>query len=135
MSEEIIKVLDDLGNRLGIVIDWSNKNIVPYLEDLMTRFISFKNMQAIIWIIISLVIIGLSMFVLFKLIKWKKSDKFAENIFNDDGVVFLISIIVVIFLMLIFLIILFCNINGLFQNILIPEITMIDYINNYIYMY
>ena len=28
MSEEIIKVLDELGKRFGIVIDWSNQNSI-----------------------------------------------------------------------------------------------------------
>ena len=37
MSEEIIKILDDLGRRFGILIDWSSKNILPYLQDLIPR--------------------------------------------------------------------------------------------------
>ena len=28
MSNEIIKILDDLAGRLGVVIDWNNKNIL-----------------------------------------------------------------------------------------------------------
>lgn len=35
MSNEIIKVLDDLSERLGIAIDWSSQNVMPYLQDLM----------------------------------------------------------------------------------------------------
>lgn len=35
MSEEIIKVIDELGKRFGIVIDWSNQNIIPYLQELL----------------------------------------------------------------------------------------------------
>lgn len=31
MSDEIIKILDDLGQRFGVVIDWSSENVMPYL--------------------------------------------------------------------------------------------------------
>lgn len=31
MSQEIINVLDNLGEKFGIAIDWSNENILPYL--------------------------------------------------------------------------------------------------------
>lgn len=127
MSEEIIKVLDELGNKFGIAIDWSNKNIVPYLQDLMTRFISFKNAQAIIWVIISLIVIGLSIFGIIKLTKWNKSDEFNKY---DEDMVFVYSFLYAICMILIFafLITATFNINGLFQNIFIPELSIIDYI-------
>ena len=31
MSDEIIKLLDDLGQRFGIAIDWSSENMMPYI--------------------------------------------------------------------------------------------------------
>ena len=40
MSENIIKVLDELGKRFGIAIDWSSENVTPYLQSLMSRFIT-----------------------------------------------------------------------------------------------
>lgn len=46
MSEEIIKVIDELGKRFGIVIDWSNQNIIPYLQELLKRFICYRNITA-----------------------------------------------------------------------------------------
>lgn len=53
MSDEIIKLLDDLGQRFGIVIDWSSQNVMPYLKDLMSRFTSYEVMTSIIWIVIA----------------------------------------------------------------------------------
>ena len=59
MSDEIIKILDDLGQRFGIAIDWSSQNVMPYLKDLMSRFASYEVITSIIWIVIALVgIIG-----------------------------------------------------------------------------
>lgn len=55
MSDEIIKILDDLARRLGIVIDWSSKNIMPYLQDLMSRFIDYEVATSIAYIIIGII--------------------------------------------------------------------------------
>lgn len=132
MSEEIIKVLDELGKRLGIAIDWSNQNVIPYLQELMGRFISFRNAQAIIWIFISLIAIGLGVFGLVKLIKWRKSDKYDTSCISDDGLIFVLSITGVIVVTLIFIIVMFCNLEGLFQNIFLPELTVIEYIKGQI---
>lgn len=57
MSDEIIKILDDLGKRLGIAIDWSSENIIPYLKDLISRFASYEVMTSVVWIVTALVII------------------------------------------------------------------------------
>ena len=132
MSEEIIKILDDLGKRLGMAIDWSNQNIIPYLQELMGRFIAFKNVQAIIWICIFLIITGLSIFGIIKLIKWRKSDKYYKDFCSDDPFVFWMSIVGIGLLLLVFSIVIICNLQGIFQNILLPEITVIDYIQAYL---
>lgn len=42
MSDEIIKILDDLGQRFGIAIDWSSQNVMPYLQDLVRRFTTYE---------------------------------------------------------------------------------------------
>ena len=42
MANEIIKVLDDLCNRFGIAIDWADANVIPYVEELMQKYISWE---------------------------------------------------------------------------------------------
>lgn len=69
MSQEIIKVLDNLAQKFGIAIDWTNQNILPYLQDLMGRYISLQNSYAIIWIVISIIMIIGSSILISKCIK------------------------------------------------------------------
>ena len=57
MSDEIIKILDDLGRRFGIVIDWSSQNVMPYLKDLMSRYIDYEVMTSIAWIVIGAIML------------------------------------------------------------------------------
>lgn len=128
MSEEIIKVLDDLGKRLGIAIDWSNQNIIPYLQDLMSRFVTLQNSKAITWIILCLIGFIIGIILIIKLNKWKKSEKFDNSYSSDDSFVFYTSLCLMIFFQIVFLIILLCNLFGLYQNIFMPEFTMLQYI-------
>lgn len=133
MSEEIIKVLNDLASRFGVAIDWTNQNIVPYLQDLMTRFIKLQNSFAIIWIIFSAIILIISMIFLYKFIKTViKHSKENEyyGIFDDDFGLSM-GIFLFGFIAIMSLILLMSNIFGIFQNIYTPELTVIEYIKNF----
>lgn len=132
MSQEIINVLDNLGEKFGIAIDWSSQNVLPYLQDLMSRFITYKNCSAIIWIVISIIMIVLSIIIGIIICKkitnyYEKADYYctSDRYYGYGFTWFFVGIII-----LIFTIVLFCNINGIFQNIYIPEATIIEYINN-----
>ena len=41
-SKELITVFDYLAQKLGIAIDWTNENVMPYLKDLAARFIEHE---------------------------------------------------------------------------------------------
>ena len=74
MSQEIIKVLDNLAQKFGIAIDWTSQNILPYLQDLMSRYISLQNAYAVTWIVISAIILIISFIIMFKSINKIKKD-------------------------------------------------------------
>lgn len=131
MSDEIIKILDDLGNRLGIAIDWTSQNIIPYLQDLMQRFIELKNTQAIIWIVLSLVIITVTVIGIIKLIKYLKKQNKNDYDYDDIAFYVVVTNVIIGFITLSFVIVFLCNAFGLLQNIFTPEITIIDYISNF----
>ena len=41
-SQNLIAIIDDLCQKIGIVLDWSSENILPYLKTLVERFIKFE---------------------------------------------------------------------------------------------
>lgn len=45
MSEDIIKVLDNLAQKFGIAIDWTSQNAMPYLEDLAIGLSKKSNIE------------------------------------------------------------------------------------------
>ena len=56
MSDEIIKILDNLCERFGIAIDWSSQNVFPYLEDLITRYVKYEISTSVFWLIIGVLL-------------------------------------------------------------------------------
>ena len=56
MSEEIIKVLDDLSERFGVAIDWSEENVLPYAQELFQKFVNYEIWTSALWIVIGLAI-------------------------------------------------------------------------------
>lgn len=130
MSEEIIKVLDNLGEKIGITIDWTSQNIIPYLQDLTTRFISLKNAQAITWIIISIITIVASIIAIILVKKWVKKNKYDS--YDDEYTYAVIVYLIAGVLIGIFAIVFTCNIFELIQNIFIPELSIYEYIKSLI---
>lgn len=61
ISDEVIKILEYLCSKIGITIDWTNNNVLPYVEQLCTKFIKWEIGTSTGWIVIALVsvIIGL----------------------------------------------------------------------------
>lgn len=42
VSNQIIAVLDAICEKFGIVIDWTASNIMPYLQDLCKRIVTYE---------------------------------------------------------------------------------------------
>ena len=57
VSSEIIEVLDYLGEKFGIAIDWTNNNVLPYLQTLVDKFIQWEISTSILWIAIAIFVI------------------------------------------------------------------------------
>lgn len=129
MSEEIIKVLDELGKRFGIVIDWSNQNIIPYLQELLKRFICYRNITACVWIIISIAMMIVGAIMIKFLNKWRKSDNYDTG-YNDDETLAGLGYVFSIFIIAIGIGLIIGNILGIAKNICMPEMVVYEYIKN-----
>lgn len=55
-SEQIIQVLDNLCEKFGVAINWTGENVVPYIETLCGKLVSYEIGTSIAWIAIWLVV-------------------------------------------------------------------------------
>lgn len=66
MSEEVIKILDALAERFGIAIDWTQQNIVPYIQTLIAKYVGYEIATSVAWILICIVFIEIALAVVRK---------------------------------------------------------------------
>jgi hypothetical protein len=50
-SEELIKVLEYLGGKIGIAIDWTSANMLPYLQALCEKIVAYEIWTSCAWIV------------------------------------------------------------------------------------
>ena len=124
MSDEIIKLLDDLGRRFGIVIDWSSENVMPYLQDFMSRYINYEIITSIVWLIVLVVCCTGMVIAIPRLIKYEREC-------NESDCVVWPTVVVVFFMAMIILCLIGIGsqINDLIICNTIPEKMIIDYVN------
>lgn len=57
MSNEIIKVLDAICDKFGLVIDWTSQDVTPYVEQLCEHIVRYELVSSTIYTVLSLVIL------------------------------------------------------------------------------
>ena len=140
----IIETLDYLFEKFGIAVDWTTENVMPYVEQLAEKIVTYKIVTNSIGVVLSiLAIIGCCIYagVLYKSYKLCKSTEkdtqlvmtwlnmSKERYFGlstvgnvSSGIAVVVAIIGVLLLIL-------CGI-GLIQWIFIPELKLIEYVSN-----
>ena len=66
VSDEIIKVLNAFSKKIGITIDWTQNNILPYMQKLCDKYITYEMITSIFWIIIGICLLILGIYCIKK---------------------------------------------------------------------
>lgn len=125
MSNEIIKVLDNLSKRFGIAIDWSSANIMPYLQDLMARIVKYETYTSIAWLVLGAIILLIGLYFIRKAIKFLKSEE------PDSEIFFVVYMIITIFSLMAGPSIIFTQVDDIIEINTIPEKYIIEQIQYY----
>lgn len=130
MSDEIIKVFDTLGEKLGVAIDWSQENIYPYIQDLCQRTAQCKITNNIIVLIVWTIIFVFSICGIIFIIK-----KFPKNV-GMDAIeetflgLSLFGFIIFSVLIILSLVMSIQNINNICMCVYIPEKALLDMLHS-----
>ena len=116
-SSQFIEVLDALCDKIGIAIDWTSQNIVPYVTDLATRIITYEIWTSAAWITIMAIVF---------LIAWKMTKNLCkEDRFEDEWITgWSIRIIIGI----IFFSVIGFQVFDIIEAVALPEKTLYDFI-------
>ena len=105
------QTLQELAKQFGLALDWSNKNIIPYLQNLAQRVIIYEFRQSVFWIVIGVILILVGAVTLFLAIR------------DDDG-----WFIITIFAWMIGILIIEKQINDILLCGTLPEKILLRYI-------
>jgi hypothetical protein len=135
MSEEIINVLNYLGEQLGIAIDWTSENVWPQVMDILGRYRLFELISISFWLIVE-VIMAICALLLFKRmakdyikIKSTKEDNFwwHKSYCGNELTGFGLALLIIsIMLSIISLVCIPIDINELFKWLIVPEIKYLE---------
>lgn len=117
MSNEIIDILNKVGEQFGITIDWTSKNVLPYLETIFQRATSWMIGEAIVWIVVCAVPMILILLLGVRFIKGVEDDcdMLGPGLFC-------------IFIAFILIIPIVCNIMQIVRCNTFPELEILDLI-------
>ena len=137
ISEQIIKVLETVCDRFGIVIDWTNNNVIPYIQQLENKIIIYDIFNSITWLVIGCIMPLIVAIFIKKFLNRKKLEakEFRNDYYFSDGSLdneaFYCYLIIGI-LLVIAIVIGTISLQSIIQDILFPEKTIIEFITQYI---
>ena len=70
ISEQIIQVINTLCAKFGIAINWTSENVIPYIEVLCKKLITYEIVTSAMWILLTWVLFGASVIAIKKLHPW-----------------------------------------------------------------
>ena len=130
VSNEIIKVLDALAEKFGLAVDWSSKNIIPYLEKLCGKFINYEVATSIIWLVLGVIMVVLGFIFLKRpriyYIRSKDREKYDCCQREDYEALCFIFTILIIVLLVVGTYIIFCQTFDIITCYTIPEKILIE---------
>lgn len=125
-SQNLITIFDELCKKIGIAIDWTAENIMPYIKELFERFIKFEIGTSIFYIILSLVVCVIFYIASLASYRAAKNREWDEDYFISWFNV--VAIGASIILSLIAIVVIGNQIYDIIQAIYLPEKTLYDFI-------
>jgi uncharacterized protein YacL len=127
VSDQIIKVLDNLGQKFGIAVDWTQSNIMPYIQQLGQRIVNYELWTSVVWLILMIIMFIISIFVLKKSIKNVSSYDEGKYVPSVFGIIFsIVGLIVSIFVMV-------SQTLDIVTCLTLPEKVIFEFVRQYIH--
>ena len=128
VSEQIIKVLEYLGEKFGIAIDWSSETVLPVIQTLFEKYIRWEIATSIAWVVIGVILLIIGFIALPKAIA--ALERYRED-YDEDWRLY-VSIIVTIFCLLFGLIAVSTQVFDIIKCYAFPELQVFEYIQDLI---
>ena len=130
-STEVITLIDELAKRFGVVIDWTAENVMPYIQDLGSRFISYTLITTILSLSIKLIVLFAGIFIVYKCGKWiiaHEEDPMTDSVAITMAIITVMGIVLTVIAFLVLMFTGWANIKTIVACNYIPETIIVDYL-------
>lgn len=69
MDKELCNIIDKIAEKIGVAIDWSSENVMPYIQDVMQRYRTKSIVENVIIMAVSSIIITICVIIAVKITK------------------------------------------------------------------
>lgn len=114
-SSEAISLIDYIASKFGVAIDWSSENILPIVQNLAGKYITWEISTSIAWIMIALIFEIILIVITRNDLKYWKTD--VVYVFGIIGVIALSPVVVF-------------QIFDIIRCLTFPELQIIQYLQN-----
>lgn len=131
ISDQIIAVINDLSSKMGMAIDWTSANVIPYLQDLMMRISYMAIAKHSVGVAFGIIALITSIVIWVKLSKFhlRQQEKYRKQEYIDeDDLVYIFGVIGIIIGFMVGIILLSVNVASLVEAIYLPEAAAYNYI-------
>lgn len=118
------ELLEELGKQFGLIVDWSNSNVMPYLQDLSTRVVRYEFITSLCWTIVGAIVAIAGIILILRGLK-KVAAK--TNSYSSDGE---FEMIIGLFMITIAIIIITFEIHDIVLCTYLPEKIILNYLNS-----
>lgn len=131
---EINNAIDKICEKFGIIVDWTQQNVQPYMTDLCERVCKYEIATNIITIS-TLLFVGIVLLLLFKwfLPMYKKEVK--KHYYNQNDFIvisFWVFVMCLSFYIGVIIFVIPSHIRNIIEVIYLPEKAVLDMINSYL---
>lgn len=139
-SEQFKDIFNMLCEKIGVAIDWTQDNIVPYVMELCKRFVILNIVEEALWLVSGIVAVVIVGFLSKKIFKdYRKCADTRESTFwweafcsevspkNGTFIVFIVGGVALLF----GLIVIPCSISELLKWAIVPEVQIIKEITSF----
>lgn len=130
MSDEIIKVLDDLCKKLGIAAEWTSDNVGPLIERIYAQIVAYSLYKYIFGVFCGILFMIISIGI-YAYLNHSPKEKYSKFDRMDTGDANFIKVILCIATILSLA---FSLIMGYYvmKTLTFPDIVVFDYVKNFI---
>lgn len=128
-SKEFKEIIDIVAEKLGIAVDWTQENIMPWITDILHRFVTFNIIVSVLTTAVAFAFLVLGIIIIVKFIKdyvSRKKSFLWEDDFSFPTLLGFIMIIAAAMSMLISGLIFPDELQELLKWIVIPEFKVVE---------